>query len=118
MSGACFLIRRRTWNDLQGFDESFFMYMEDVDLCWRAGQHGWRVAYEPAAEVTHVQGVSTDQQAYRMIVAHHRSLLRFSVRTARGRRRLLLPLVAGGLALRTVLAWLQRAYRGRPHASL
>jgi hypothetical protein len=53
-----------------------------------------------------------------MILAHHRSLLRFSARTARGRRRILLPLVGAGLALRTVLAWLQRAYRGRPHAAL
>jgi len=53
-----------------------------------------------------------------MIVAHHRSLLRFSARTARGPRRLLTPLVAAGLALRTVLAWLQRARRGRPHAAL
>ena len=33
-------------------------------------------------------------------------------------REILLPLVAGGLALRTVLAWLQRAYRGRPHAAV
>src|SRR5262249_31828569 len=71
VSGACCLVRRQTWDELDGFDESYFMYMEDVDLCWRAGRGGWRVVYEPAAEVSHVQGASTDQQAYRMIVAHH-----------------------------------------------
>jgi hypothetical protein len=53
-----------------------------------------------------------------MILAHHRSLLRFSAKTAAGPKRVLLPLVGAGLALRTVLAWLQRARRGRPHAAL
>jgi hypothetical protein len=53
-----------------------------------------------------------------MILAHHRSLFRFSARTARGPQRLLLPVVALGLTVRTVLAWVQRRKRGRPHASL
>ena len=92
------------------------MYMEDVDLCWRLRRLGWRVAYEPGGRAIHVQGASTARTPYRMIAAHHRSLLRFSARTAQGGRRVLLPLVAAGLAVRTVLAWLQRASRGRPHA--
>ena len=33
------------------------MYVEDVDLCWRLRRAGWRIAYEPGGEVTHVQGV-------------------------------------------------------------
>jgi N-acetylglucosaminyl-diphospho-decaprenol L-rhamnosyltransferase len=115
VSGACFLARRQTWEEVQGFDESFFMYMEDVDLCWRARQHGWQVSYEPGAEVTHVQGVSTDQRAYSMIVAHHRSMLKFAVRTSKGAGRLLLPVTAVGLVVRAALAcghkW--RAGRGR-----
>jgi len=82
--------------------------MEDVDLCWRAGQHGWRVAYEPAAEVTHVQGVSTDQRPYRMIRAHHRAMMRFATRTTTGPARALLPVMAAGLAVRTVLASLHK----------
>jgi N-acetylglucosaminyl-diphospho-decaprenol L-rhamnosyltransferase len=104
VSGACFLIRRATWDALGGFDESYFMYMEDVDLCWRAGSAGWRVGYEPAAEVVHLQGVSTDQAAYRMIVAHHRSMFRYASRTSRGWSRLLLPLMAVGMVVRTGLA--------------
>ena len=108
VSGACFLIRRATWDELGGFDESFFMYMEDVDLCWRAGHRGWRVAYEPAAEVTHVQGASTDQRPYRMIRAHHRSMLRFAARTTTGPSRALLPVMAVGLGLRTILASLHK----------
>jgi N-acetylglucosaminyl-diphospho-decaprenol L-rhamnosyltransferase len=118
VSGTCLLLRTEALGDEGRFDESYFMYVEDVDLCWRMRQAGWRVAYEPGGRVVHTVGASSELAPYRMILAHHRSLLRFSARTARGRRRLLLPLVGAGLALRTVLAWLQRAYRGRPHAAL
>jgi N-acetylglucosaminyl-diphospho-decaprenol L-rhamnosyltransferase len=109
LSGACMLVRRACFDQLRGFDEDYFMYGEDVDLCWRAWKAGWTVGYEPAARVVHVQGVSTDHVPYRMIAAHHRSLLRFWWRsTPPGRRLLLAPFVAAGLALRLLLAWLQR----------
>ena len=116
VSGTCMLVRRSAFDAVSGFDDAYFMYVEDVDLCWRLRRAGWRVAYEPAAGVVHTVGASSDRTPYRMIAAHHRSLLRFAVRTTTGPRRLLLPLVAGGLALRTVLAWAQRAWRGVPHA--
>jgi N-acetylglucosaminyl-diphospho-decaprenol L-rhamnosyltransferase len=103
VSGACFLGRRRALAELGGFDESFFMYAEDTDLCWRARQAGWGVAYVPEAAVTHAQGISTARRPYRMLVAHHRSVLRFAIRTERGWRRLALPLVAALLGVRLVL---------------
>jgi N-acetylglucosaminyl-diphospho-decaprenol L-rhamnosyltransferase len=112
VSGACFLVRRSAFEELGGFDESYFMYSEDVDLCWRAWHAGWRVTYQPAAEVVHDQGVSTDRRPYRMIAEHHRSLMRFAWRTTPGWRRLLLPVVAFGLVARTLLAWAQRARPG------
>jgi len=108
VSGACFLVRRADFESIGGFDESYFMYAEDVDLCWRLGRAGHRVAYAPAAEVTHTQGTSTDRHPYRMILEHHRSLLRFAVRSSQGWRKLLLPLVAVGAAVRTGLACLDR----------
>ena len=116
-SGTYLLLRAGVLGALSRFDESYFMYVEDVDLCWRLRQEKWRVAYEPSARVVHTVGASSELAPYRMILAHHRSLLRFSIRTARGPRRLALPLVAAGLAVRTVLAWIQRASRGRPHAA-
>ncbi|MBV8981388.1 MAG: glycosyltransferase family 2 protein [Acidimicrobiia bacterium] len=116
-SGTCLMLRASALGADGRFDESYFMYVEDVDLCWRLREAGWRVGYEPAARVVHTVGASSELAPYRMIAAHHRSLLRFSARTAHGRRRALLPLVAAGLGVRTVLAWLQRASRGRPHAA-
>ncbi len=110
VSGACFLARRAAFDDVDGFDEAYFMYSEDVDLCWRLHRRGWRVAYAPAAEVVHAQGVSTDRHPYRMIVEHHRSLWRFARRSQQGWRRLLLPLVALGLGVRVLLAWADRRF--------
>lgn len=109
VSGACFLVRREAWVALGGFDESYFMYAEDVDLCWRAKRAGWTVAFEPAARVTHAQGASTDLRPYSMIVEHHRSLLRFYRRTTTGPQSALVPLVALGLAARAGLVCAQRA---------
>ena len=74
VSGACFLVRRSAWEVVGGFDRAYFMYLEDVDLCWRLGGAGWAVAYEPAAQVVHVQGVSADRHPYRMLLAHHVSI--------------------------------------------
>jgi N-acetylglucosaminyl-diphospho-decaprenol L-rhamnosyltransferase len=100
VSGACFLVRREAWDAVSGFDPSFFMYVEDVDLCWRLGAAGWAVGYEPAARVIHVQGVSASRHPYRMLLAHHRSLWQFANRTTTGSRRWALPLVAAGLVAR------------------
>ena len=108
VSGACFLVRRDAYEQVGGFDESFFMYLEDVDLCWRLGRAGWRVAYAPAASVVHLQGCSTDLHPYRMILEHHRSLLRFAIRSSEGWSRSLLPLVAVGIGIRLGLASLAR----------
>lgn len=110
ISGSCMMLRRSAFEEVKGFDESFFMYAEDVDLCRRLTDSGWSTLYVPGARVVHVQGVSSSRHPYRMIVAHHRSLFRFAVLTARGRRdRLLLPVVAVGLGTRAALLAAGRA---------
>ena len=85
------------------------MYAEDMDLCWRAHHAGWGVGFAGTAEVTHVQGVSTARHPYRMMVAHHRSALRFTIRTTTGWRRAALPLAAAVLCLRMGIATLRLA---------
>jgi len=109
VSGAFLAVRRSAWEEVGGFDERFFMFMEDVDLCWRLHASGWDVRYEPAARVMHLEGASRAAAPYRMIVAHHRSLLRYGWRTASWRERLVMPIVALGLALRTLLLFVKRA---------
>jgi N-acetylglucosaminyl-diphospho-decaprenol L-rhamnosyltransferase len=109
VGGPCFLARRQALEELGGFDEAYFMYLEDTDLCWRARHDGWGVGFAGSAEVTHIGGVSTARHPYRMLLAHHRSALRFSVRTTSGWRRLALPLAAVVLAARLVVAVARQA---------
>jgi N-acetylglucosaminyl-diphospho-decaprenol L-rhamnosyltransferase len=113
ISGACFLVRRTAFDAVVGFDESYFMYSEDVDLCWRLRRAGWDIYYEPAGRVMHAQGASTEHHPFRMIAAHHISLLRFAGRSTRGPKRLLLPVVAVGLGVRAMLVALRRAFGRR-----
>jgi N-acetylglucosaminyl-diphospho-decaprenol L-rhamnosyltransferase len=117
VAGTYLVVRRTAWDAVGGFDEAFFMYLEDVDLCWRLKAAGWRTRYEPAARIVHAIGRSTDQTPYRMIAQHHRSLLRYASKTMHGPRRALLPVVAAALGLRTLLAWAQRWWRRKPHAA-
>lgn len=113
VSGACFCARRSALEELGGFDEAYFMFAEDMDLCWRAHEAGWEVGVEPSAVVTHLLGVSRRRHPYRMIVAHHRSALRFASRRARGAERAALPLAAAVLAVRLCMAIADEALRRR-----
>ncbi len=58
ISGACFAMRREAFQGLGGFDEGFFLHVEDVDLCWRVRQAGGQVLFSPRAEVIHIGGTS------------------------------------------------------------
>jgi N-acetylglucosaminyl-diphospho-decaprenol L-rhamnosyltransferase len=91
VSGAWFMARRTAWDAVGGFDEAFFMFMEDVDLCWRMGRAGWAVGYRPEATVTHEVGVSRRTAPYRMLVAHHSSLLRYVMQSSVFMERFIAP---------------------------
>lgn len=54
ISGACFCMRREDFDVVQGFDEGYFLHVEDVDLCWRVRQSGGDVLFQPKAEVIHL----------------------------------------------------------------
>ena len=114
VSGAIISLRRSALESIGGWDERYFMYMEDFDLCWRLRRLGWRVAYEPAGRVTHMQGASTSKRPYRMIVEHHRSVYRFSARRWRGAQRLLLVPAACFLTVRAAVDMATRALGTRP----
>ena len=51
--GACMIIRKDLWNKISGFDERFFLYYEDVDICRRAWQKNLEVWYQPQAKMIH-----------------------------------------------------------------
>ena len=106
VSGACLALRRDAFDEVGGFDPSFFMFVEDVDLCARLWEHGWKVVFSPVAEVTHAVGASVGARPMRMVLAHARSLnFFFTRRYAHGARRLLIPFIRLGLAGWVLLAW-------------
>lgn len=76
--GACMLMRGGTFAELGGFDERFFMYFEDVDLCLRARQAGARVVYCAAASAVHAGGGSTRAIPGRRLFYNLHSRLRFA----------------------------------------
>ena len=56
VTAACMLVRRRLWDQLEGFDEGFVGgQFEDVDFCWRARKAGWKVVYQPKAMLYHFE---------------------------------------------------------------
>ncbi|OHV02052.1 glycosyltransferase family 2 protein [Mycobacterium talmoniae] len=73
LSGSCLLVRRAAFDEVGGFDERYFMYMEDVDLGDRLGKAGWLNVYVPSAEVLHHKGHSTGRDPARNLAAHHQS---------------------------------------------
>ncbi len=54
ISGACFCMRRQDFDAVNGFDEGYFLHVEDVDLCWRVRRQGGVVLFHPRAEVIHL----------------------------------------------------------------
>jgi N-acetylglucosaminyl-diphospho-decaprenol L-rhamnosyltransferase len=110
ISGAAVWLRRDALDRIGGWDERFFLFFEDVDLCRRLERDGWRVAYEPTGHVVHEVGGSRAAAPVRSIVEHHRAAYQYADKWWHGPRRLLLPVAAAFLAARgAVLALLAGA---------
>jgi GT2 family glycosyltransferase len=61
LSGACLMIRREALEDVGNLDETYFMYSEEVDWCWRAKRKYWKIYYLAEAQALHHGGQSIDQ---------------------------------------------------------
>ncbi len=113
VSGAAMLLRREAVEEVGLLDEGYFLYFEELDLCTRLRERGWRVLFTPELEVLHEGGVSTGRSR-RTHLIHSRSAYRyFAKHRARGWRRALLPLARAALRARAELAALRDARRGR-----
>jgi N-acetylglucosaminyl-diphospho-decaprenol L-rhamnosyltransferase len=79
VSGSSVLLRRETLNQVGLFDESYFMYVEDLDLCTRMRAAGWEVWFSPEMEVVHEVG-SVTRGKRRMTMEHSKSMYRYFVK--------------------------------------
>jgi N-acetylglucosaminyl-diphospho-decaprenol L-rhamnosyltransferase len=109
VSMSAVLLRRAAFDDVGLLDERFFLYGEELDLCTRLHDSGWRVLFTPEVEVVHEGGVSTGRSR-QMHLIHSGSIYRyFAKHRARGWRRVLLPFAWLTLRLRAeVAAWRER----------
>jgi GT2 family glycosyltransferase len=116
VSGSCMIIRRKALEDTGGLDENYFMYIEDVDICYRMWQKGWAVYYCPEAEIMHHAGGSTGrgrrekiQSSFRM----QRSAFYFFCKIYRKNWRIiLLPILLPVLGFRLLVSVLKCIFNG------
>jgi N-acetylglucosaminyl-diphospho-decaprenol L-rhamnosyltransferase len=78
VNGAFMLMRREALNEVGLFDEGYWMYMEDLDLCYRAKRAGWVTWYEPDVTITHIKaGTSGKLRGPKLNYAFHYGMFRF-----------------------------------------
>jgi GT2 family glycosyltransferase len=104
LSAACLLCRRSAFAAAGGFDEKFFLYFEDIDLCVRMRAAGRRLLYVPAARVFHEGGATTGIRPAASRLAYRESQLRFYRKHAsQGSLRLLRGYLRGTLGVKKIL---------------
>jgi N-acetylglucosaminyl-diphospho-decaprenol L-rhamnosyltransferase len=103
VSGPAMALRREAFDAVGGFDEAFFFFVEDVDLCRRFRDAGWEVWFVPGAEVTHAWGGSWTRRPLKFMWMHQRNLFRYVTKHYRGAWVLAYPFIAAGLVLRFML---------------
>ncbi len=105
LSGSLMVLRREAFEQVGGFDEKYFMYCEDMDLCRRLAEAGWQNVYVPDAVITHVGGHATAGRPRAMLREHHRALFVYLSEHYRGLRWApLRALLGAGLFLRYLVA--------------
>lgn len=116
VSGTVMMVRRDAFEQVSGFDERYFMYVEDLDLCWRLRAAGWQIGFCSLAEVTHEIGGSGIDSRRRLVIEHHRSAWQFAKASSTGTKRVLLPFyglaLLGRLTLVMLGSWVGRRYGG------
>jgi GT2 family glycosyltransferase len=102
--GAAMLLRKSALNDAEGFDERFFLYMEDVDLCERMKHLGWKVFYYPPAKMIHHAGGSSQKDWERSQQNYLESVIRY-FKKKEGPSKILLVrlLLSSGLIIRSLI---------------
>jgi len=123
VSGACFLIRRESVEQVGLLDERYFIYVEEVDWCWRLKKAGWHVYSYPHVSILHHFGQSTKQKPWGqtinwLLVERYRSILYFFKKNYGAARYFLLRLIVlQGFSFRFAGAWIAGVFSGKNKAA-
>ena len=74
LTGAFMFIRKSALDEVGFLDETFFMYGEDIDLCYRIKQAGWKIVYYGKSKITHLKGASSKKQKSKLIYEFYRAM--------------------------------------------
>lgn len=77
LQGSCLLMHRETYDSIGGFDDSFFLYLEDTDICHRVRYTGKKVIYVPTAVVSHAGGTTTSKYHGIRVKSYHHSPIHY-----------------------------------------
>ncbi|MDP4086260.1 MAG: glycosyltransferase family 2 protein [Bacillota bacterium] len=75
--GAFIMVRRKVINEVGLLDETYFMYGEDIDWCYRIKEAGWKIYYNPHVKITHYKGASSRKKPFKIIFEFHRAMFIF-----------------------------------------
>lgn len=103
ITGCFLLVKTRIWEQLEGFDERFFMYCEDVDLAMRARKAGWKPVICPQAELVHELGKSSETPAHKMLLLYRGKASLMRTHWSGLRLHAGLALLGGGTGLRAAI---------------
>lgn len=109
LSGCFMFFRGSLLRELGGFDTDFFMYGEDLDICWRTKEKGWSVWYHPETSIMHLKGESTRRSSLDAIAMFYDAMEIFARKHFR-RNLPLLWLMRAGISLRKGIARIGRRY--------
>ncbi len=122
LMGSCIIIRREALEQVGLFDEDYFMYTEEVDLCYRLKKKGWQLFWVPRARILHYGGQSTQQIASEMFIQLYKSKIMFFRKhygyLAGVAYKMILVSAALARLLISPLAWLEKPSSRQRHLKL
>ena len=117
LSGACLLVRQQVLQQVGLLDESFFMYLEETDWCYRIRRHGWKIYWMPKAKMLHYGQQSVGGDLRRFIPMRYHNYCKFCRKhgTSHAQVILLKFIIALGASMRAAL-WALRGLEGHSDA--
>lgn len=106
LSGSFMFFRTELLKKLEGFDERFFMYGEDIDLCYRVAKAGYSIDYVPSTSIIHYKGESTKKDNLRYVITFNKALYQFfDKHYSYGYTLFFRMLIYSGIVLKTILSY-------------
>lgn len=112
LPGSLMFVRKDVLREIDYFDEDYFMYGEDVDLCYRITKAGWKIHYLPETQAIHYKGESTKKSEFSFVHNFYAAMLIFANKHFRGRYSIFLRvLLKFGIYVRAFVSYLWRIFK-------